>query len=169
MKDARLRYIIATLEPPAGKGLWYGGVSIIGSLKGVKVEQALWKPATERHSIWELMLHIAYWKYAVRNKLVDGNPGGFDRSPVNWPVIPSGASNKDWEMDKQLLKNEHKLLVEAVKNFDGRLMDEMVPRSSKWTYADILMGTVTHDIYHTGQIMLMKRLYKEANMGVINY
>lgn len=160
MKDTRLNYIIETLEPPKGKKLWYGGATVTGCLKGVTVEEALWKPSQERHSIWELTLHIAYWKYSVRNKLMEGEQGSFPRSPSNWPKVSDNAGEKEWKEDKKLLNNEHKLLVEAAKNFDAKKMDEIIPGSKKYTFADILMGIVTHDIYHTGQIILMKRLYK---------
>ena len=50
-----------------------GGATPLGCLRGVQPEQAVWKPAPDRHSIWELVLHIAYWKYAVRRNL-EGSP-----------------------------------------------------------------------------------------------
>lgn len=160
MKDGRIDYILETLNPPSGTGLWYGGPSPVGSLKGVNSQQAIWKPDKKRHSIWELTLHIAYWNYAVRNKLTEGETGKFPRSPSNWPKIDLKAGEKEWSADKKLFITEHGLLKEAIKNFDSKKLDERVPKSSKWTYADLLMGVLTHNIYHTGQIILLKRLYK---------
>lgn len=160
MKDSRIEYILQTLNPPHGKGLWYGGPSTIGSLKGVNYKQALWKPDKKRHSIWELTLHIAYWNYAVRNKLIEGEPAKFPRSPSNWSKIDLKAGEKEWNEDKKLLSTEHNLLVETIRKFDSKKLDERVPKSSKWSYADLLMGVLTHNIYHTGQIILLKRLYK---------
>lgn len=160
MKDQRLNYILETLEPPKGKGLWYGGPTAVGSLRGIPAKQALWKPAKKRHSIWELALHIAYWDYAVRNKLIDGESGKFPRTPSNWAEVDPKAGEKGWKEDKKLVSDEHNLLVEAVKNFDPKKLDKRVPKSSKYTFADLLMGAVTHNVYHTGQIILMKRLYK---------
>ena len=160
MKDPRLNYILETLEPPKGKGLWYGGPTVIGSLRGVTAKQALWKPAKKRHTIWELALHIAYWDYAVRNKLIDGESGKFPRVPSNWAKIDPKAGENEWKEDKKLVSDEHNLLVKAIQNFDPKKLDKRVPKSTKWTYADLLMGAVTHNVYHTGQIILMKRLYK---------
>ncbi len=159
MKDERINYILHTLEPPKGKGLWYGGPTTVGSLRGVSAKQALWKPAKNRHSIWELALHIAYWNYAIRMKLIDGNAGSFPRSPSNWPKVDDNAGEKQWSEDKKLVADEHTLLIEAIRNFDEKKLDKRVPKSSKWTFADLLMGAVTHIVYHTGQIILMKRLY----------
>lgn len=161
MEEERINYILQTLEPPKGKGLWFGGPTAVGSLKGVNSKQALWKPAKNRHSIWELALHIAYWNYAIRMKLIDGQAGSFPRSPSNWPKVENSAGEKQWNEDKKLVADEHTLLVEAIRKFDEKKLDERVPKSSKWTFADLLMGAVTHNVYHTGQIILMKRLYKE--------
>lgn len=158
--DQRIDYILQALDPQSGKSLWYGGPTPSGSLRGVSVKDALWKPDKKRHSIWELALHIAYWDYAVRNKLTGGDSGKFPRTPSNWPKVDLDSGEKEWKEDKKLLSNEHNLLVEAIKNFDTSKIDKRVPKSTKWTYADLLMGAVTHNVYHTGQIILMKRLYK---------
>ncbi len=159
MKDLRLSYILETLEPPKGKGLWYGGPTVVGSLRGITAKQALWKPAKKRHSIWELALHISYWNYAIRNKLIDGESGKFPRTPSNWSKVADNAGEKEWKVDKKLVAEEHKLLLEAIRNFNPKKLDKRVPKSIKWTYADLLMGAVTHNIYHTGQIILLKKLY----------
>ena len=160
MIDERINYILQTLNPTKGKGLWFGGPTTIGSLRGISAQEALWKPDKKRHSIWELALHIAYWNYAVRNKLIDGEQGKFPRTPSNWPEVPPGAGEKEWKLDKALVKEEHELLIRAIENFDTRKLDDRVPQSPKWSFADLLMGAVTHQTYHTGQIIYLKRLYK---------
>jgi len=160
MKDQRLNYILETLEPPKGNGLWYGGPTVVGSLRGIAAKQALWKPSKKRHSIWELALHIAYWDYAVRNKLTGGESGKFPRTPSNWVKVDAKSGEKEWKEDKKLVNDEHKSLIDAIKNFDSKKLDKRVPKSTEWTYADLLMGVITHNVYHTGQIILLKRLYK---------
>lgn len=160
MKNERISYILQTLDPPKGKGLWFGGPTTVGSLRGVSTKEALWKPDTKRHSIWELALHIAYWNYAVRNKLTGGEHGNFPRSPSNWPNVPKNAGENEWKLDKKLVKEEHELLIGAIDKFDPKKIDKRVPKSTKWSFGDLLMGAVTHQTYHTGQIILLKRLYK---------
>ena len=158
MKNDRINYILQTLDPPKGKGLWYGGPTVVGSLKGVSAKQALWKPDKKRHSIWELALHIAYWNYAVRNKLVDGLSGKFPLTPSNWPKVDRSFGDKEWKEDKKLVADEHKALLNAIAKLEIKNLDQRVPKSTKWSYADLLMGAVTHNIYHTGQIILLKKL-----------
>ena len=83
MSDPRLTEILNLLDPEPGTRLWHGGASTLGCLRGVAAEQAMWKPHPDRHSIWELTLHLAYWKYAVRRHLDDSPLGSFPRSPSN--------------------------------------------------------------------------------------
>ena len=122
-------------------------------------------PAPGRHSIWDLALHIAYWKYAVRRRLVGGPSGSFSRSPANWPAVPDPADAKAWKADRALLRNEHALVVEAIRGFDPSLYDERAPKmtgsgaESSTTFGDLIMGVVMHDTYHTGQIQVLKRLF----------
>ena len=55
------------------------------------VEQALWRPAPGRKCIWDLVVHIAYWKYTVRRHLAGGPQPRFPRSPANFPRLPEPA------------------------------------------------------------------------------
>ncbi len=128
----------------------------------MSAEQAAWKPYPDRHSIWELTLHLAYWKYAVR-RYFDGSPrGSFPRKPANWP-IPVVADERNWKADRSLLRSEHEKLLAAIRAFDPARFDEPEPGKGSWTFGELLFGIVTHDVYHVGQIQLMKRLYRSAS------
>ncbi len=166
MTDPRLEEALHLLDPPAGERLWYGGATALGSLRGVTAEMAAWKPSQERHSIWELALHVAYWKYAVRRRLDASVPrGSFPRGPANWPAVPEDRSPKSWKLDRQLLASENEALLGIAQALGPRQVEH---RGGKGDYrnVDLLFGVATHDIYHTGQIQLMKRLYKEHGRDV---
>ena len=111
MKDRRLKEIINMLSPAPGSQLWFGGASPLGCLRGVDSVQAAWKPERKRHSIWELFLHIAYWKYAVRRKLDDLPEGGFPRSPANWPGLPEIPDEKNWKSDRKMFREEQEKII----------------------------------------------------------
>lgn len=163
MNRWRLETVLNLLEPPTGKGLWFGGASPLGSIRGITPQTAAWKPSPDRHSIWELTLHIAYWKYAVR-RLLDGSPkGGFPRSPANWPTVSNNIDEISWKQDRAVLREEHRMLVENVRSFDETRLDELAPGSDKWTFSDLMFGAATHDIYHVGQIQILKRLSPDFN------
>ena len=158
-KDPRLEEAFLLLDPPTGTRLWYGGASAVGALRGVSHQVAAWKPAPERHSIWELVLHLAYWKYAVRRKLEGGPRGGFPRKPSNFPRMPEPATTAAWKEDRELLAREHTALVAAARTLDLKLLDEPVSEKGPHRYLDMIFGVATHDIHHVGQIQLLKRLY----------
>jgi uncharacterized damage-inducible protein DinB len=146
------------LDPDPGQRLWFGGATPLGSLRGVRAAQAAWRPAQDRHSIWELTLHLAYWKYAVRRNL-DGSPrGGFPRSPSNWPRQPEPPTEAAWREDRALFRAEHQAFIAAVRAFDPDRLDEPA-RGGTYSYAELLHGVIMHDTYHVGQIQLLKRLH----------
>ena len=150
--------LLATLHPERGQA-WHGGPTPSGALRGVTAAQARWKPGRGRHSILELVLHIAYWDYAVRRRL-EAVTTRFPRSPANWPAVPDRADARAWAADRALLADEHNRLVRAVRRFPPDRWNR-VPRDGKrWTFGETIVGIVAHDVYHSGQIQLLKRLWR---------
>ena len=146
-----------TLAPRRGQA-WHGGPTPIGAVRGVTAAEARWRPARGRHSIWELTLHIAYWDYAVRRRLL-GDPGGqFPRSPANWPVVPQPANEAAWAADRALLAASHRDLVAAVQSFPATKLGRQAGGRKRWTYGDLIIGIAMHDAYHAGQIQMLKRM-----------
>jgi len=122
---------------------WHGP-NLRGSLRGVTADQALWRPAKGRHSIWELAVHCAYWKYAVRRRLTGLKRGTFPRKGSNW--LPAAG---DWNDDLRLLADEHRELLGAIRRAGSQKL-----RARE----RLIYGVAAHDVYHTGQIQLIKRL-----------
>ncbi|HYS56183.1 MAG TPA: DinB family protein [Thermoanaerobaculia bacterium] len=122
---------------------WHGP-NLRGSLRGLTDDQASWRPARGRHSIWELAVHCAYWKYAVRRRLIGLKRGTFPRKGSNW-LPPSG----DWNDDLRLLANEQRELLDAIRTASSPKLR---------AHERLIYGVAAHDVYHTGQIQLIKRL-----------
>ena len=162
MTDQRLALTVKHFAPPVGAKLWHGGASPLGSLRGVSAEVALWKPSTGRHSIWELVLHLAYWNYAVWRRVFGAERGGFPRTPSDWPSVPDDASEEAWKLDRALLRTYHERLAEAMAGYDAAHLDETIRGTGKTTAIDLFMGSVLHDTYHTGQIQMLKRMAEET-------
>lgn len=158
MRDPIRTILVENLQPRPGRGSWHGGPTAVGALRGVSAEQAAWTPAPGRKSIWQLALHIAYWKYAVRRRIEGGSESRFPRAPANWPRVPSPADARAWAGDVALLKHEHERLVAAIAALPLNRYGEAVPHGKRWTMGEIVLGIAQHDAYHTGQIQLLKRL-----------
>lgn len=159
--DPRLAEALHLLSPPPGTRLWFGGPSLLGSLRGVSHRAASWRPAPGRHSIWDLTLHLAYWKYAARRRLEGGPRGGFPRSPANFPLPPEPATAPAWKKDRALLAAEHEAFVAAARSVASSRLDRPVSGKGTYRFLDLVFGVATHDVHHVGQIQLLKRLYRE--------
>lgn len=164
MNDRRLEEALRHLDPPAGARLWHGGPTLAGALRGVSPEVAAWTPHPDRHSIWALALHIAYWNYAVRRRITGEPKGGFPRSPSNWPAAPESPTPAAWKADRDLVREAHESLVESLRDFDPSRLDRTAGGGSETTYADLITGVVLHDTYHVGQIQMLKRLAADRGL-----
>ncbi len=162
MPDPRLELIVHHFHPPSGAKLWHGGPTVRGALRGVSAEVAAWKPAPERHSIWDLTLHVAYWNYAVNQRITGGAKGRFPRSPSNFPSPPEEGSEAAWRRDRALLDEWHRRLLATLRGLDPGRLDDPVGKGT-YTVAELGTGIVLHDVYHTGQIQMLKRLWAERD------
>jgi hypothetical protein len=154
--DARLGLLLQILDQAFDHKGWHG-TTLRGALRGLTASEALWRPGPRRHNIWELTVHAAYWKYAVRRRLTGEAIGSFSRKPSNWPVVPDTADAAAWKLDIRLLEGEHRLLREAVRTLPPAKLEARSPQGV-WTNAEEIHGIAAHDLYHTGQIQLIKKL-----------
>jgi hypothetical protein len=148
--------LLQILDQAFDRKAWHG-TTLRGALRGLTAEEALWRPAPGRHNVWELTLHAAYWKYIVRRRLTGDSAGSFERKPSNWPDIPVPADGSAWRRDISLLEGEHRKLRETIAGLSPAALAVRSPRGV-WTAAEEIHGIAAHDLYHTGQIQLIKRL-----------
>jgi uncharacterized damage-inducible protein DinB len=135
---------------------WHGP-NLKGSIRRLSGEEAAWRPHPSRHSIAEHVVHWAYWKYAVRRRLRGDKRGSFALKGSNWFAIPASLSATDWKAFVELLESEHRLLRAEVAGFPiDRLAD--FPAGGKVSFVNMIYGIALHDVYHAGQIQLLKRL-----------
>lgn len=145
------KLVLALLDEGYEKKTWHGP-NLKQAIKGVTAKQAARRPGAGRHNIWEETLHAAYWKYAVRRRMEGGKRGSFALKGHNFFARPEkGKLNEAaWRADKALLEQEHRLLRAAV----AKVL--RTPREGKMLRS--LYGVAFHDVYHAGQIRLLRRL-----------
>jgi hypothetical protein len=146
--------ILDLFDEAFARKTWHGP-NLWQSLKGVNARQAAWRPARSRHNIWEETLHAAYWKYAVRRRMQGGMRGSFVLKGSNFfpRPEPGNLSESAWMADKAILRQEHAALRKAI---EAALRKPIAPRVLK-----MLWGVAFHDIYHAGQIRLLRRLMEK--------
>jgi uncharacterized damage-inducible protein DinB len=138
---------------------WHGD-SINELLSGVDAKMAAAHPIKDAHSIWELVLHIAAWDGAVVRR-VRGNTVNLSDNE-NFPPIPDTSENA-WKNALEHMQRTHADLVTAIAAFPDARLAEGVPGKSKqpyYTYFYMFAGIVQHELYHAGQIALLKKAAK---------
>lgn len=158
MADSTLANLIRSLDQAFGHRSWHG-TNLRGALRGVRATDAAWRPGPGRHNVWELAVHAAYWKYRVYRLLSDAAPRSFELKGSNFFPRPDGAGAVDdaWAAEVALLETWHRRLRDAVASLDARRLGDH-PGKSEHSYFDLVAGAAAHDLYHAGQIQLIKRL-----------
>jgi len=94
--------LLQLIEEAYTKQAWHG-TNLHGSIRGLTAQQAAWRPAPNRHNIWEIVVHTAYWKYVVRRRLLGEKKGSFPLKGSNWIKRPLEMTEKAWRNDIRLL------------------------------------------------------------------
>lgn len=142
--------LLSTFDEAYDRKGWHG-TNLRGSVRGLTAHDALRRPRTGAHNIWELAVHAAYWKHIVRKRLTGAKRSSFPLKGSNWFESPAKASDEEWRDVVAMLESEHQQLrgvITAMTNAD--LQD---PKKLRLVY-----GAAAHDTYHAGQIQLIKRL-----------
>jgi uncharacterized damage-inducible protein DinB len=151
-----IELLLRIIDEGYNRKAWHGP-NLRGAIKRVEFAQAAWRPAPERHNVWEHVVHAAYWKYIVRRRLLGEKKGSFPLKGSNWFVRPVVLEARAWLEDVALLEEMHQTMRAAVASLDPEAL-RYVPTGSKVSNAAILSGIAAHDVYHAGQIQLLKRL-----------
>jgi uncharacterized damage-inducible protein DinB len=139
----------------AFEGHAWHGPSLRELLADVTAEQATARSVSGAHSIWEIALHIAAWHEGVRRR-VEGER--VELSPEeDWPPVAS-TSEAAWQDALAVLERTHTDLRRTVSRLADARLQEMVAGKDHSVYV-MLHGLIQHDIYHAGQIALLKKAW----------
>jgi uncharacterized damage-inducible protein DinB len=131
---------------------WHGP-NLVRTLAGIDYKQAMERPLGERHTIWELTDHITFWMEEVWKRLKDHGKLNPDKKK-DWPEM--GASEEDWTQSVKRLEAAVNLTLDELTNWRNNDMKQMVPETN-FTFKQMLHGVVHHNLYHAGQINLLKK------------
>ena len=154
--DAALANALLQIDEAFDVKSWHG-TNLKGSLRGLSPRVAAWRPAPGRHNIWEVAVHAAYWKYAVRRRLTGQKRGSFAFPGSNWFRRPEVATAAAWKADLALLASEHKQMRAVIAGLAPGSLERRAPGGPA-TIGHLVRGIAAHDLYHAGQIQILKRL-----------
>jgi DinB superfamily len=152
MSDVAL--LLTQLDQAYDRRSWHG-TNLRGSIRGITPNQAVWRPAPRRHNVQELIVHCAYWKYVVARRLTGEKRGSFSLKGSNWfrRDVADAAVLRD---DVRVLEECHRHLRASVAALTSRALHKSAAdgRPAHW----LVSGAIAHDLYHAGQIQLLKRM-----------
>jgi uncharacterized damage-inducible protein DinB len=137
----------------AFEGEAWHGPSLMEILSGVTAEQAAAKPLVAAHSIWEIVLHIAFWEEVSRRRL-EGDDAKYQAEDGLFTI--SDTSEEGWQAALEKLKQSNTALREAVARLDDERLRERAA-GQEYSIYFLLHGVIQHDLYHAGQIALLKK------------
>jgi uncharacterized damage-inducible protein DinB len=145
---------IGRLLKQSFEGKAWHGPALMEALDGVTAESAAAPSPNGAHGIWQIVLHATTWKDAVR-KWLEGDQG---RPPEeeNWPAI-GDVNQAAWRHAVERLRSAHAGLTQAVSRLDDARLDEKPFEGMPRIYT-LLHGVIHHDLYHAGQISLLKKI-----------
>ena len=138
----------------AFEGEAWHGPSVMELLEDVTAAQAAAHPVAAAHSIWELALHIATWERYARRRILEA--AALEPSDEeNFPTVVD-TTDEAWRVALEGIKRNHAELLETVAGLDDERLSEIVPGKPYSIYF-MLHGVIQHDLYHAGQIALLKK------------
>ena len=138
----------------AFQGPAWHGPSLRELLDGVTAQQAAARPIPNAHGIWELVNHIIAWEQIAKERL-EGNAPADIADEVNFPPV-TDTGEAAWQATLLALGASNQALRDSIKRIDDARLEEQVAGANYPVYA-LLHGVIQHDLYHAGQIALLKK------------
>ena len=141
----------------AYSGKAWHGPSLKFLLRGISTAQAAARPIENAHSIWELVLHIAAWDRAVCERILSGKDTTLPPEK-NFPAVVD-TTDRAWKQALKMLDQGHKEQLAAMQGFKDAHLDRKLGNRD-YSFYLTMHGAVQHDLYHAGQIAILKKLVK---------
>jgi uncharacterized damage-inducible protein DinB len=136
------------------EGKAWHGPSVREALEGISAEQAAARPLAAGHTIFELVLHMVAWRNVARRRLEGERIESLPDKEDFPPVVVSGEDA--WKLALAKLDESFARLDEAISGFEESRLEDPVPERGQ-SYYTMLHGVIQHNLYHTGQIVLLRK------------
>lgn len=133
---------------------WYPPLA--DALKALTAEQADWRPAGEHaNTIWETVEHLIFYKERLL-KRITGEESQYPEGLTNDDTFAvASKTESDWEATQNRLKSVHLGIRESITNLN---VDQLQALVTNHPLDEWLNSLILHDAYHTGQIILIRKL-----------
>src|SRR5271166_1300278 len=146
--------IVAEYDRVMHGSAWHGD-PIWQILDSVWADCAAHRPIVETHSIWEVVLHMTFWESVGARRLA-GQTAGLDEA-LNFPAPPT-ATDANRQKTRNAFRASNQEFREALTKLDAASLDKL-SAAGKRTFYEEAHGVIQHNIYHAGQIALLRRSF----------
>lgn len=112
------------------------------------------------HSVWQLTNHVRFNAELLLHRIhelpIDWTAMGAQRSD-GWPPQGHPDDQEAWESDRKRAIEANERLAEAVANLSQSQLEKPITQGGA-DAVKLVQGLIAHDSYHTGQIVLVRRL-----------
>jgi len=122
-------------------------------LEGVTRDQAVARPVPSAHTIAEIVHHTATWQDVVRRRIEGESPQVSDEENFPAEALKDEAA---WTALKERLFETGRTLVKTVAAFPVDRLTEKRP-GVDGTWYELICGELQHELYHAGQIPILKK------------
>ena len=137
---------------------WYGP-SWHAVLEGLSVKDAVRRPIPQGHSIGEVVLHVITWHEVATKRLAGGTPPQ-PTDEQDWPKVNFDTEH-EWQAATHRLFVTGAALADAIGALPDSRWDEQRPNNAG-TWYHLGCGMLQHDLYHLGQVSLLKKAAEKA-------
>jgi len=153
-KHSRKEFVVDQMKRAHRNDAWHGP-SLAEIMDGITAQQAAGKPLKNAHSIWELVLHIEAWNRLIEVRIKKKR---LEKMTVklDWPSMPKSKTAATWQRAVNKMHSSMKSLYEFIDKNEESILDRPVV-GKPYNVEHMMHGVVQHNLYHTGQIALLKR------------
>ena len=144
---------------------WHGP-SVVETLRGVTPDMAGRRLTPNIHTVAELVFHITSWRIFTVKKMQGDGEFDIPTPEKNFGSFPGKIDDFEWEaLQMELSLSQEELVNELDKRDDDEFLEDIVP-GRDYTYYDLLHGIINHDVYHSGQVMILKKALAFQGAGL---
>jgi hypothetical protein len=139
---------------------WFKSSTAI--LNDVSVDEAVWKVEDYPHSICEIANHLIYWNEMWLNRYINADlfKNGNENNDETFELDLQMQDEASWNETIQKLSNGFVQWRETITNCDDSKLGERIPSYFNAQWWGVISNLCTHNAYHIGQMMLLKKLVR---------
>lgn len=155
MSNSKIMYYVNRFNEIYNGSPWYGE-TVEAKLNDVTDKNAFLQPVDVAHSVAEIISHMTYWRKGLLSHLEgDGSFMPAVESHDNW-VSVAVLETKGWRKILDDFTQSQKKITELLASQNDQFLEKEYSIGSTFEY--LIQGIIDHDVYHLGQIGLVKKL-----------